>query len=79
MSVDIEYFRTERVTFQNIMGDSKYTPEQVSNALRGLVTVYMKLTLNPAISQEDLDAAEILMQSASIEHDRRLAYRLVVG
>jgi len=76
MTVDMDYFRTERCLFQQAMGDSRLSVERVSAGLKGLLVAYLALMKNPSVSDVDRSSAECLMRSAAIEHDRRLAYRI---
>jgi len=76
MTVDMDYFRTKRSLFQQAMGNSRLSVEQVSAGLKGLLVAYLALTRNPSVSDVDKSSAECLMRSAAIEHDRRLAYRI---
>lgn len=76
MKISFEYFENERSKFQEIMGLKSYTVEQVSDSMRGLLYTYLVLCQNPDVSKGNRESAVVMMQSAAIEHDRRLMYRL---
>ena len=78
MKITKEYFNKELISFWEIMGNKSYTIEQVARALRGLITCYLQFAMYSK-NQEERDSAEISMQAACGEHDRRLAYRIMLN
>lgn len=73
MRIDTKYFNKEVTKFQEIMGDKRFTVEQVSDALRGLLIVYMNTKFQ---NRDEEEKAEHIMEMITVEHDRRLALRL---
>lgn len=73
MKIDFEYFNKEVSKFRDIMGDRRYTVEQCSDALRGLLTVYMNAKFQ---DEQEQKTAELMMRVITIDHDKRLALRL---
>ena len=74
MEITKEYFQNEMMKFREVMGNKQYTVEQVSSALRGLLTVYANCSFATPKEQE---SAEISMLAITKEHDMRLALRLI--
>ena len=73
MEITKEYFRKEMIKFREMMGDKRFTVEQVSKALGGLLSVYAECTLE---TPEDKEWAQRAMDALCLEHDKRLQLRL---
>lgn len=76
MKIDFEYFNAEAIKFIEIMGNCQYTVEQCSDALRGLLTVYVNVKFR---DDDERKRAEQMMKMLTIDHDKRLALRLQYG
>lgn len=76
MEIDKDYMLKEINSFREIMCNKKYTVQQVSNALGGLLTAWTRFKPK---DDEELTFLETMLQATTTEHDKRLAYRLVLN
>lgn len=74
MEITKEYFQKELTKFREIMGDRRFSVEDCSNALRGLLMVY--INYEPE-NEKEKETAKNIMLATCEEHDRRLALRLI--
>jgi hypothetical protein len=74
MEIDMKYLETEACKFRGVMGDKRYTVEQCSDALKGLLTVYVNTKFQ---TEKEKKRAALMMDAICLEHDKRLELRLL--
>ncbi len=76
MKITLDYFKKEYLNFREVMCSTKYTVEQKSDALRGLLTVYVNIELKDG---DDPDFATNMVDALLSEYDMRIAYEITKG
>ena len=73
MKINMKYLEAEACKFREIMRDKRYTIEQCSDALKGLLMVYGNTEFQ---TEKEKERAAMMMESICVEHDKRLELRL---